>query len=104
MALKMGAVKRRLLLDRLAAKGVTMLKSVTYREVVGGRVVLSTNEGESKTIEPDTIVVAGERRPDVELLKALEGKVARVCLVGDCVEPRGILEAIHEGYATGFRL
>jgi len=46
-------------------------------------------------------VLAAGAVPNTELLAALQGKVARVFSVGDCAEPRGIREAVEEGYRAG---
>jgi 2-enoate reductase len=52
-------------------------------------------------VEADTVVLAAGAVPDTELLAALQGKVAQVVSVGDCVEPRSIREAVEEGYRAG---
>ena len=39
-------------------------------------------------------------RPNKALAKSLEGKVAELYEVGDCLEPRHIFEAVHEGAAV----
>ena len=39
-------------------------------------------------------------RSNTELFKTIEGKVPEIYLVGDCVEPRRIYHAIHEGHAV----
>ncbi|MDP2951869.1 MAG: hypothetical protein Q8O76_00955, partial [Chloroflexota bacterium] len=57
-----------------------------------------TGEGRKVTLEADTVVLATGARPDAGLAGALKGKVSEVYLAGDCVEPRGIREAIHEGF------
>jgi hypothetical protein len=47
------------------------------------------------------VVLALGFRVNKELAKELEGKVGALYLVGDCVEPRGIKEAIEEGFCIG---
>jgi 2,4-dienoyl-CoA reductase (NADPH2) len=37
-------------------------------------------------------------RPNTELLKVLEGKVPEIYAIGDCSEPRLIVDAIADGY------
>jgi len=34
----------------------------------------------------------------------VEGKVPQVFCVGDCIEPRGIREAVEDGYRVGLTL
>ncbi len=89
------------LLDRLHSKGVTMLTEVSYQEINDRGVVLTTREGERRTIEADTVVLAAGARPKDELYRALEGKVEELYLIGDAVEPRGILDAVADGARVG---
>ena len=55
----------------------------------------------SVTLDVDSIVLAAGSQPRTQLRESLEGHVSEVFLVGDCVAPRGILEAIHEGSWVG---
>ena len=52
-------------------------------------------------IPADTVVLAAGLRPDLSLVKELEGKVPRVYGIGDCVEPLKLIDAIHEGVRVG---
>ena len=42
----------------------------------------------------------GGKRADDSLLIALRGCVPELHAIGDCVAPRGIAEAVYQGYAT----
>lgn len=92
------------LIRRLEAKGVTILTGVQYEEITGAGVIVRTEAGEIRTVEADTVVLAAGARPNTELLSSVEGKAAQVICVGDCVEPRGIREAVEEGYRAGLAL
>ena len=87
------------LFDWFAQKGVTLVSGV--KEYVGitekGLVVL-TAEGYKRTIEADSIVPVLPMKPNTELLRSLEGKVKEVYTVGDCKEPKLIVDAIGEGF------
>ena len=89
------------LLSRLRSNGVTMLTEVSYEQINDRGVVLTTREGERRTIEADTVVLAAGARPNNELYRALEGKVEELYLIGDAVEPRSILEAVADGARVG---
>jgi 2,4-dienoyl-CoA reductase-like NADH-dependent reductase (Old Yellow Enzyme family)/thioredoxin reductase len=89
------------LLGRLQFKGVSMLAGVEYEEITEVGVAIRTGAGERTVVEADTIVLAAGAVPNSELLSALQGKVAQIVSVGDCVEPRGIREAVEEGYKAG---
>ena len=74
-----------------------MMTEVRYEEITDKGLAITTKEGKRQTIEADTIVPALSLRPNVELLKTLEGKVPEIHLIGDCSEPRLIIDAIGDG-------
>ena len=104
MALGVGNSLRAFFLGRLLEKGVTLLTEIKYDEVTPGYLVVTTKEGKRKTIEADTIVLAAGSVPDEKLYQEVKGKVSETYLVGDCVEPRKIREAIAEGYQAGLKI
>ncbi|GAI23903.1 unnamed protein product, partial [marine sediment metagenome] len=55
----------------------------------------------SRFFPADTVVLAMGMVPDKDLLTGLEGKVPMVHVIGDCLEPRRIAEAIEEGFRMG---
>jgi thioredoxin reductase len=77
---------------------------IDHSDLFARRVVLRTGDGERKVIEADTVVLAAGSTPNTELAAALKGKVAQVVSVGDCVEPRSIMEALEEGYRAGLNV
>jgi len=101
MAMGIGPVLREFLLDRLKAKGVTLLTGVTYMEVSSSEVTITTREGQTRVIEADTIVLAAGAEPNRTLYDQLKGRVAETYLVGDCIEPRSIRDAIADGFRIG---
>ena len=68
-----------------------------------GSVVLDKN-GEKKIIKADTIVLALGAKSENRLAEQLKGKVDELIAVGDCVNPRKVGEAIHEGFVAGWRI
>lgn len=85
----------------LAGAGVNIFTDIDYEEVNKEGVVIKTKDGESKTIEADTVVLAAGSRPNDELFDAVKEKVSEVYYIGDCVEPRSAREAIMEGFNAG---
>ncbi len=108
MADKMNPDMRLLLVDRLKEKGVRLLTNVIYMGVTETGVNIHVRGGVTsmaeiaadamKNLPADTIVIAAGAKPNNDLAQALDGKVADLRSVGDCVEPRRLLEAIHEGW------
>jgi len=101
MAIKVMPGLRPALLDRLARKGVTLLTGVAYEEVTSAGLVITNKEGSRQTIDVDTVLLAAGSQPRTQLQEVLQRHIPEVFLIGDCVEPRGILEAIHEGSWVG---
>jgi len=52
----------------------------------------------------DTVTLATGSLPTKELASQLQNKVPEIHLIGDCLEPRGIKEAIEEGFSVGSKL
>jgi len=92
---------RQPILDRLAARGVTMLTGVRYEQITPKGLNIITSEGRRQTIEADTIVIATGGNSNTELAQQLERKVPALHLVGDCVQPRDIMGAIADGARVG---
>ncbi len=104
MATGVGPTVRDFFLSRLLDKGVTLLREVRYNGVGPKGVIVTTRDGEQRTIEADTVILAAGSVPDTGLYEAIKGKVAEVYRIGDCVEPRTIRDAISEGFRTGQKI
>lgn len=101
MAVNLFPMNRESLLARLTQKGVTLLTEVRYEEITDRGLVITDKEGKRRTIEADTIVLAAGATPNTELFESLEGKVPEIHLAGDCLKPRRIMDAIHDGARLG---
>ncbi len=95
---------RERLLARLDSLGVATFTGVTYHEISKGGLRLTTADGNSRTILADSIVLAAGSRPNTELLEAFRGKAPIIHLIGDCVRPRNIMEAVADGHRIAFSL
>jgi 2,4-dienoyl-CoA reductase-like NADH-dependent reductase (Old Yellow Enzyme family)/thioredoxin reductase len=104
LATKVQRLIREPMLGRLKYKGASILTGVEYEEITDAGVVIRTHAGEKKVVEADTVVLAAGSMPNTELAAALKGKVGQVLSVGDCVEPRSIMEAVEEGYRAGLNV
>jgi 2,4-dienoyl-CoA reductase (NADPH2) len=63
-----------------------------------------SRKGSSEVFDFDTVVLAVPIKPDNELAKKLEKNSWPVYLVGDCVEPHLIAEAVKSGYRVARQL
>ena len=85
------------LLMWMKSKGVTIIPSVKYERITARGLVIKTKDGEEKTIECDTIVTALPLLPDSNLREQLKDSAREVYSIGDCNEPRLIVNAIADG-------
>jgi hypothetical protein len=69
-----------------------------YEKITPEGLIVTNKQGERKLIEVDTIATALPLRSDFELLKSLEGKSPQVYAIGDCKEPRLIIDDIADDY------
>jgi 2,4-dienoyl-CoA reductase (NADPH2) len=78
---------------------VATMPNVQYEEITDKGLVVTTREGKRQTIEADTIITAATPRPNMELFKAIEGKIPEAYLIGiEDNEPVCIMNAIGGGY------
>jgi len=100
MATRVGPSLRQFFLERLRQKGVTLLPGVRYVRASPDHLTVEM-AGEIVDLPVDTLVYATGFVADTRLYYALHGRGASVRIIGDCATPRGIGEAVREGYAAG---
>jgi thioredoxin reductase len=89
---------RKMLLERLGKKKIKILAGVKQLgKTTPKGMQLTNNEGGKVFFEADSIMIAAGARPDQTLAQSLKGKVPELYEVGDCVEARRLLDALHEG-------
>ncbi len=101
VATAMPLALRKLLLARLANRKVDIYTGVKCRELTGASVRFVNREKEEIVVMADSVIVAAGGKPDTRLRAQLKGDTFTVRLSGDCVEPRGIAEAVEEGLRAG---
>lgn len=96
---------RRLIVKTLEEKRVRILAGVKeFKRIAQNGITLVDREGKEIFLEADNIVLATGTRPNKTLAESLRGKVPELYEAGDCIEPRRILEAIHEGAEAALRI
>lgn len=80
-----------------------LLLSTRLLEVTDEGARVSTH-GEERVIEVDTVVWAVGSRPEREFLEASKRAGIETMEAGDVIEPRRLLEAVHEGARTAAKL
>ncbi len=95
-----GRSYRWVMMQNLRQSDVTMMAKTKCIEIHDGHIIVE-QEGERKTVEADTVVIATGYEPVNELYTRLEGKVPELFLIGDAKGPRKCLEAVYEGAKIG---
>ncbi|MFQ5925137.1 MAG: FAD-dependent oxidoreductase [Dehalococcoidia bacterium] len=92
-----GRTTRWVVLGRLRQAGIRMETKVNVVEITD-KGVRASREGAEEFFEGDSVVLAVGLKPDNELSQRLEGKVAALYSIGDCVEVQKITQAIEAGF------
>ena len=90
---------RMMLLEMLNNSGVVSMTSAKVQEITAKGAVVGTN-GTKKEIAGDSVVLAVGLTSQSQLKESLKDIPFEVFSIGDCVEPRKIINAIWEGFHT----
>jgi len=98
LAPDMNSILRRWFLVELWPKlPIEVIGKSTFQEVTDEGLIVEDREGRRRLIAGDTIVFAVGMKPNNGLKEKIHGKVPELYEVGDCVEPRNIIDAVEEG-------
>jgi len=89
------------LLQLLKERGVKILTNWKLEKIENGYVLLVSRDWEKMEVATNSVILALGLTSNQELLKPLRESFRDVYAVGDCVEPRKIYQAIHEGAFAG---
>ncbi len=103
VALEVGSKRRGEVKQSLDEAKVTVVNGAKCEEITPTGVVYSV-KGEKKTVDCDTVVMAGDVQPNPDLQKALEGKVPELYSIGDCNGLGLIRRAIHDGAGVACKI
>jgi len=84
----------------LADAKTEILTDTKVLEVTDEGVTIADKNGKRSTLGADTVVFALGLKPNGSLAGSLKGKVPEVYAIGDCVEPRIVINAFEEGFHT----
>jgi pyruvate/2-oxoglutarate dehydrogenase complex dihydrolipoamide dehydrogenase (E3) component len=92
---------RRGLLDSLKDHKIKLLTNLTVTEITKETVIATTDKGKKQSIQAEAVVFAFGSEPVRELVDLLEDKGIEFHAIGDCEEPRKVLEAVYDGSLVG---
>ena len=90
-------------LGMLKMLGVRLETQTTVEEITGQGVKV-IRKGIPEFIEGNAVVLAAGLRVDPKTVEVYQGKAPEVYVVGDCVRPRMIREAVEEGLTVGLKI
>ncbi|MFX1301572.1 MAG: FAD-dependent oxidoreductase, partial [Promethearchaeota archaeon] len=88
------------LLKSFPQREINLFTEAKVEEIYEKGVVIN-QKGVRKQLEADNVVLAIGLKPNDRLVQELKGRVSELYAIGDCVEPRTILNAIHEAAFVG---
>jgi len=103
LAYDVNMINRMVLLEMLFAKGATVA-NMTIKEFTPEGVIATDLEGKDQVLRADTVILAMGSESKKGLVRDLEDRFEEVYVVGDCVSPRDIGKAIHEGFVAGWQM
>jgi 2,4-dienoyl-CoA reductase-like NADH-dependent reductase (Old Yellow Enzyme family)/thioredoxin reductase len=96
---------RKLLLKKLEENKVKIVVGVRqFREITSKGIAFIDKEAKEVFIEATNIVLATGARPQITFARSLRSEIHELYEVGDCVETRRLLEAIHEGAEAALKI
>lgn len=89
------------LLKLLAENYVSVLTNARLGRVTDeGAIVVNKRRRYEAELKADTVVLALGLKPERGLIEALQGKVPELHVIGDCEEPRKIMDAVWSAFYT----
>ena len=99
-----GSLSRARLKEDLKVTDIEVKCGTRVLEIGETAVSVASRDGEEHVIPAETVVLATGSVAENTLYRNLEGRVPELYAIGDCVAPRKLLEAIHEGYAVALKI
>jgi 2,4-dienoyl-CoA reductase-like NADH-dependent reductase (Old Yellow Enzyme family)/thioredoxin reductase len=101
LALDLENRSRVALLHLLKERRVSTFLNWRLERIEEGSVLLSDRDRNRKEVGTDSVILALGLRPNQDLVEPLRKNFAEVQVIGDCLEPRKIYQAVHEGAFAG---
>ncbi|MBS1257023.1 MAG: Metal reductase [Candidatus Scalindua arabica] len=106
---RFGISTRWVVLKQVKDAGINSITGINVKDIKhinkSGKASI-TFEKDNKDINllADTVIIAAGYKPNQNLTRKLNGKIDELYKIGDCVEVRTALEAIHEGFEASLRI
>lgn len=103
-ATDIGPTNRQILLEEIGKLGVEVYTGKLLTRVADGEVVAVDRFGNETIFKVDSVVIARGYEANKDLIQKYKKLCDEVYVVGDCLKPRLIFDAIHEGHLAARQL
>lgn len=83
---------------------LNILLESTCQKIQNHQVIVKDKNQNMQTIKADHVIVCTGLRANTDIAEQFYGITPDVSMVGDCIKPRNIMEAIFEGYTIAMNL
>lgn len=104
IAQDVGSLSRTRLKEHLKVTDIEVRCGTTASAIGDTALTVVDRDGREYSIPADTVVLAVGAEAEGTLHRGLQGRVSELYAIGDCVSPRKLIEAIHEGYAVALNI
>lgn len=84
--------------------GTRVLSDIRYEEITEEGIIITAYGEERQTIKADTVILAGDIKPNTELFQALKDRLPQVYQVGDCIGRRLLQGALADATELGLQI
>jgi len=84
-------------LNKLRELGIEQIIVQRLVEINEQEVIVIGEDSKRRGLKADSVVVSWGATPNNSLEQQMKGQISKLYTIGDCKEPRSLLEAIHEG-------
>jgi len=86
------------LMEKLKTYNIEINLGITLKEITDNGIISVDEDGNTKETKGDSVVICAGYLPNLALANALKGKVKELRVIGDCIKPRLIGDAIEEAW------
>ncbi|NLW07137.1 MAG: FAD-dependent oxidoreductase [Clostridia bacterium] len=104
VAQDMNMISRITLLEELNKAGVQLRTGLSFQEFSSGRILCRNPHGQEEQLQADYLVLAMGSTSQRQLAPELAEHFPLLMEAGDCIRPRKVGDAVHEGFAAGWRI
>lgn len=102
IARDIGNIEKKMILNRLLNKGVRILINSKISKIEGDQVIIKM-DGERKNFKFDRLITSIGRLPYTPYQRSSQ-RLKESYVIGDCLKPRKIIDAIHDAYKLALKI